>query len=169
MRYTINRKTKSYTIYISFSVSPRNTQRNTFCAFKKASERYTLSVSSSISKDILFLFSIETLVKKNKTYIFLVFPGVTPCCACSEGWVSSLYPSMAMSWSLPLNMCRVHMVDKPAYILQLFLSNLTGVSSIFQGHVVACTFLCNRQVLIEWLPQPRRCLEQQCRGRWVTW
>jgi len=70
VRYTINRKTKSYTICVSFSVSPRNTQRNTFCAFKKATERYTLSVSSSISKDILLLYSIETLAKKNKTYIF---------------------------------------------------------------------------------------------------
>jgi len=70
VRYTINRKTKSYTICVSFSVSARNTQRNTFCAFKKATERYTLSVSSSISKDILLLYSIETLVKKNKTYIF---------------------------------------------------------------------------------------------------
>ena len=70
--YTINRKTKSYTICVSFSVSAsaRNTQRNTFCAFKKATERYTLGVSSSISKDILLLYSIEKLVKKNKTYFF---------------------------------------------------------------------------------------------------
>jgi len=70
VRYTINRKTKSYTICVSFSVSARNTQRNTFCAFKKATERYTFGVSSSISKDILLLYSIEKLVKKNKTYIF---------------------------------------------------------------------------------------------------
>jgi len=86
VRYTINRKTKSYTICISFSVSARNTQRNTFCAFKKATERYTLSVSSCISKDILLLYSIETLVKKKKTYIFfwcflelhLAVPAVKP-------------------------------------------------------------------------------------------
>jgi len=43
---TINRKTKSYTICVSFSVS------------------------SSISKDIFLLFSMKTLVKINKTYIF---------------------------------------------------------------------------------------------------
>ena len=39
----------------------------------------------AISKDILLLCLIETLVKKNKRYFFLVFPGVTPYGACSEG------------------------------------------------------------------------------------
>ena len=76
MRYTINRKTKSYTMCVSFSVSARNTQRNTFCVFKKATERYTLSVSSSISKDILLLYSIETLVKKTKHIFFWCFLGL---------------------------------------------------------------------------------------------
>ena len=81
MRYTINRNTKSYKTCVSFSVSPRKTCRNTFCISKKATERYTQSISSSISKDILFLFSIETLVKKNKTYIFFgVFWGYTMLC-----------------------------------------------------------------------------------------